>query len=61
MGSGVPAQPTATEKRVPDNPNQRGEQPSRFPNPIYSKWFCDYNKMRQDVRINGSEPGNERL
>ncbi len=21
-----------------------------FPNPIYSKWFCEYNKLHKDVR-----------
>src|SRR5262245_47038369 len=23
-----------------------------FPNPIYSKWFSDYHKMKSDVQIN---------
>src|SRR5437867_13342432 len=23
-----------------------------FPNPIYSKWFSDYNKLHPDVQIN---------
>ena len=23
-----------------------------FPNPIYSKWFSEYNKLHPDIRIN---------
>ena len=23
-----------------------------FPNPIYSKWFAEYNKLHPDIRIN---------
>jgi len=29
-----------------------------FPNPIYSKWFSDYNKLRPDVRINYQSIGS---
>ena len=29
-----------------------------FPNPIYSKWFSEYNKLRPDVRINYQSLGS---
>jgi phosphate transport system substrate-binding protein len=29
-----------------------------FPNPIYSKWFSDYNKLKPDVRINYQPVGS---
>ena len=29
-----------------------------FPNPIYSKWFAEYNKLHPDVRINYQSLGS---
>ena len=29
-----------------------------FPNPIYSKWFAEYNRLRPDVRINYQPQGS---
>src|SRR5829696_7564415 len=29
-----------------------------FPNPIYSKWFAEYNKLHPDVRINYQSIGS---
>src|SRR5919201_555002 len=29
-----------------------------FPNPIYSKWFSEYNKLHPDIRINYQSLGS---
>src|SRR5881296_1537342 len=29
-----------------------------FPNPVYSKWFSDYNKLHPDVQINYQSIGS---
>jgi len=39
-------------------PGQINGAGATFPNPIYSKWFAEYNKLRPDVRINYQSIGS---
>jgi phosphate transport system substrate-binding protein len=36
----------------------RRPRPPTFPNPIYSKWFSEYNKLHPDVQINYQPQGS---
>lgn len=45
-------QPSSTESPQGGSPLQINGAGATFPNPIYSKWFAEFNKVRPDVRIN---------
>src|SRR5262245_22378792 len=55
--SGGQAPPPATEGAggaapAPGGGSQINGAGATFPNPIYSKWFTEYNKLHPNVRIN---------
>jgi phosphate transport system substrate-binding protein len=49
-GGSSQQQPAATENAAPSI--QINGAGATFPNPIYSKWFSEYNKLHPNVRIN---------
>ena len=43
---------------APGQPLQINGAGATFPNPIYSKWFSEYNKLHPDIRINYQSIGS---
>src|SRR5713226_5645579 len=60
-GGGAPSSsasaPPAGESPAPA-PGQINGAGATFPNPLYSKWFAEYNKLHPDVRINYQSIGS---
>ena len=50
--SGGASAPPAAAESPSAAPGQINGAGATFPNPIYSKWFAEYNKLHPDVRIN---------
>jgi len=60
-GGGAPsgsASPPPAGESPAAAPGQINGAGATFPNPIYSKWFAEYNKLRPDVRINYQSIGS---
>jgi len=60
-GGGAPsgsASPPPAGESSAAAPGQINGAGATFPNPIYSKWFAEYNKLRPDVRINYQSIGS---
>src|SRR5690349_6491753 len=47
-----------TETQQPASVTTINGAGATFPNPIYSKWFSDYNKLRPNVQINFQPVGS---
>src|SRR5215210_6757536 len=56
--SGIPAGTTAGTPAATTSPGQINGAGATFPNPLYSKWFAEYNKLHPDVRINYQSIGS---
>jgi phosphate transport system substrate-binding protein len=56
--SGSSSAPAAGTAPAPQAPGQINGAGATFPNPIYSKWFFEYNKAHPDVRINYQSLGS---